>query len=135
MVRRSLSVVLAIAMVAFAAAPAFAQGGASSSLISGTVVDSSGGAIPGASIEAKNAANGTVLTAVSGTNGSFNIPSVPSGTYSVTVTLQGFKTAVFNGVVVAAAQPATIAAKLEVGGVTETVISEHNPQWTFTEVR
>ncbi len=124
MVRRVLAVLSAFAIVVFAAVPAFAQGGATSSSISGTVVDASGGAIPGASIEAKNAANGTLLTAVSGSNGSFNIPAVPSGTYSISVTLQGFKTAVFNGVVVSAVSPATISAKLEVGGVSETVIVE-----------
>lgn len=80
--------------------------------------------MPGVSIEAKNVATGGLFTAVSATNGSFNIPAVPSGTYTVTVTLQGFKTAVFNGVVVSAVAPASISAKLEVGGVSETVVVE-----------
>lgn len=124
MVRRLLSVVIVIAMAAFASTPAFAQGGATSSSISGTVVDASGAAIPGASVEAKNAATGSVFTAVSGSNGTFNIPAIPSGTYNVTVTLQGFKTAVFNNVIVSAVSPASLSAKLEVGGVSETVVVE-----------
>ncbi|OYW00341.1 MAG: hypothetical protein B7X11_04570, partial [Acidobacteria bacterium 37-65-4] len=124
MIRRLLFVVMATAVLALAAVPAFAQGGSTSSSISGTVVDSSGGAIPGASIEAKNTAMGTVLTAVTSSNGTFNIPAVPAGTYTVTVKLDGFKTAIFNGVTVSAVSPASITAKLEVGGVSETVTVE-----------
>lgn len=124
MLKRLLSVVLAATLVVFAASPALAQGGASSSSISGTVLDTSGGAIPGATIEAKNAATGGLFTAVSSSNGSFSIPAIASGSYTVTVTLQGFKTAVFNGVTVSAAAPATLAVKLEVGGVSETITVE-----------
>ena len=124
MLKRLLSVAVAAALIVLAAAPAFAQGGATSSQIAGTVVDTSGGTIPGATIEAKNAATGGVFTSVSTSNGTFTIPAIPSGTYNVTVTLQGFKTAVYNGVTVTAAQPATLAVKLEVGGVSETVTVE-----------
>lgn len=105
------------------AVPALAQGGSTSS-IAGTVVDASGGAIPGASIEAKNIGTGAVLTAVSGSTGAFTIASVATGTYTVTVTLQGFKTAVLNGVVVTGGGPASVKAVLEVGGVTEQVVVE-----------
>ncbi len=116
---------MAATLVVFAAAaPVFAQGGTTSSSIAGTVVDTSGGAIPGVSIEARNTANGAVFTAVSGSNGAFNILAVPTGTYTVTVTLQGFKTAIFKEVAVSAVSPASINAKLEVGGVSETVTVE-----------
>ena len=123
MVRRLLSVLLTAALVVSVAIPAFAQGGSASQII-GTVVDASGGTIPGATIEAKNTGTGTILTAVSTSSGSFTIPAVPTGTYSVSVSLQGFKTAVLNGVVVTGGQPASITAKLEVGGVSEQVVVE-----------
>ena len=93
---------LVLAMVV-GAAPAFAQGGATST-IAGTVVDSSGAVVPGADIEAKNVATGTIFTAVSGSDGAFTIPAVPPGTYTVTVTLMGFKTAVLNDVIASVAQ-------------------------------
>ena len=49
------------------------------------------------------------------------MPSLPVGTYEVSVTLEGFKTFVVKDVVITAAQGAGVNAKLEVGGVTETV--------------
>jgi hypothetical protein len=123
MVRKLLSVGVLAAMFLFASVPAFAQGSSTSS-ISGTVIDASGAAIPGASIEAKNAATGTVFTAVTSGQGSFQIPAVPTGNYTVTVKLDGFKTAVLNGVTVTVGQPASVTAKLEVGGMTDTIVVE-----------
>jgi hypothetical protein len=123
MVRKLLSVGVLAAMFVFASVPAFAQGSSTSS-ISGTVIDASGAAVPGASIEAKNAATGTVFTAVSSGQGSFQIPAVPTGNYTVTIKLDGFKTVILNGVTVTVGQPASVTAKLEVGGLTDTVTVE-----------
>ena len=94
-----------------AASPAFAQGG-STSTIAGTVTDTSGAVVPGADIVVKSVTTGTVYNAVSGSDGSFTIPAVPPGTYSVTVTLMGFKTAVLNDVVANVAQVANVKAVL-----------------------
>ena len=113
---------VALALMA-AGATVYAQGGATSS-ISGTVVDSSGGIVPGADVTAKNVATGTVFTAVSGGNGAFSIPAIPSGTYSVTVALMGFKTAVLNGVIANVGVPSTVKAVLELGKLEETVVVE-----------
>src|SRR3954453_22937649 len=118
--RRERTAVLAWAIVIVAAWPLFAQGSATSS-IAGTVVDTSGAGVPGADITATNAANGTSFRAVSSENGSFTIPAVPTGTYVVTVSLQGLKTAVMKDVVVTVAGPASIKATLQIGGVEETV--------------
>ncbi len=102
-------------------ASAFAQGGATST-IAGTVVDSSGLGVPGADIEAKDVATGTVFNAVSGPDGGFVIPAVPSGTYTITVTLTGFKTAILNDVPAVVAQTVTVKAVLELGALEETII-------------
>src|SRR5260221_14587874 len=51
----------------------------------------------------------------------FTIPAVPSGTYTLNVALQGFKTAVLKDVVVTVGQPATVRAGLQPGGGEETV--------------
>jgi hypothetical protein len=61
---------------------------------------------------------------VSGSDGGFTIPAVPVGTYTVTISLTGFKNAVLKGVVVTASQPANVRTKLEVGGLQETVTVE-----------
>ena len=103
--------------------PAFAQG-ASNSSISGVVVDSGGGMIPGATITATNDATAGTSTAVSAANGTFTIPGLIAGKYTVNVSLQGFKTAVLKDVIVTAGAPATVRAILEVGGISETVVVE-----------
>ena len=117
---RTARLVLMGLMLALISVPAFAQGTSTSSL-AGVVVDSSGGALPGATITAKNDNTGATFTTVSSATGDFNIPAMPIGTYSVTVSLQSFKTVVLSDVVLNVGVPATVRATLEVGDVTETV--------------
>src|SRR6187399_3761061 len=93
---------------------AYAQGGTSQTL-SGTVVDTSGAVIPGADIVAKHVATGISTTAVSNSEGIFSIASLPIGSYTVTVTLSGFKTVVVSGVVLTSGAGASVKAVLEVG--------------------
>jgi hypothetical protein len=120
---RRRSVVLSMAlMLTLIGASAFAQGGTSS--ITGVVEDQGGGVIPGATVVATNNATSGNFQAVSGTDGGFTIPALPVGTYTVSVSLQGFKSAVVPNVVVTAGQPSNVRVKLEVGGVTETVTVE-----------
>ena len=110
-------VVLFAAVFASFGTPAYAQ----TQTISGTVVDGSGAVIPGADIAAKHAGTGVVSNAVSNTEGQFSLPGMQIGTYTVTVTLQGFKTVVVNNVVLTAGAPASVKATMEVGGVSEQV--------------
>lgn len=110
---------LAVAMTLISA-PVFAQGGASSTL-TGTVVDVSGGVIPGADVTVKNNATGITYTTVSNSDGGFTIPALTNGTYTVTVALMGFKTAVLSAVTVNAGTPASVKVELEVGALTELV--------------
>ena len=113
-------VVLFAAVLASLGNLAYAQGGTTQTL-SGTVVDVSGAVIPGADVAAKHGGTGVVSNAVSNSEGLFSIPSLPGGTYTVSVTLQGFKTAVIQNVVLTAAAGANVKATMEVGGVTEQV--------------
>src|SRR5262245_27726563 len=88
----------AAVILAISTAPAFAQGASGSSSISGTVVDTAGGAIPGASVVVTSNATGTKFEATTNGNGAFSLPALPVGTYTVTVSLQGFKTAAVTDV-------------------------------------
>jgi hypothetical protein len=106
------------------AASAFAQGGGATTSLSGTVTDTSGAVIPGASVAVKSNSTSTQFEAVTNENGHFTVPSVDPGSYSVTVTLMGFKTAVLGDVRVNASTPATVKVTLEVGGITDTVVVE-----------
>jgi hypothetical protein len=113
----------ALLLLALGLSTASAQGGATSS-ITGVVADAQGGVVPGATATAVNDATGGKFTAVSGSDGGFTVPAVPVGTYTVTITLQGFKNAVLKGVRVTAAQPANVRATLEVGGLQDTITVE-----------
>lgn len=101
---------------------AYGQGAATTTALSGLVVDASGAVIPGADIKVKNNATGEQYSAVTGSRGEFTIPALNSGTYTVTVSLMGFKTAVVNDAVVSAAVPGSVRVKLEVGTLEETVV-------------
>ena len=98
-----------------------AQGGSTAASLSGTVVDSSGALIPGADIVVQNDATGIKYSALTGDNGAFTIPVLPGGTYTVTVSLMGFKTSALKNITVNAAVPATVRVVLEVGSLEETV--------------
>ena len=111
-------VLIVLAFVAGTGAAAFAQG--ATSTISGVVLDTGGGAIPGATVIAKDKA-GTTHETVTNTEGVFSIPALSAGTYTVTVSLTGFKTAVVTDVRVVPGTPASVKATLEVGGIEETV--------------
>jgi hypothetical protein len=107
---------LSAALVLAANGVAFAQG---TTTISGTVTDSAGGVIPGAAVVVTNAA-GTAFEAVTNAQGIFNVPAVTAGTYQVTVTLAGFKTSATE-VRVQPGIPASVAVRLEVGDITESI--------------
>jgi hypothetical protein len=111
---------LALAVVAVAGRPAYAQGGATSTL-SGVVVDADGGVVPGATVSVKNNATAVTLNTVTNTSGSFSVPALDAGTYTVTISLQGFKTTVLKDVALQAATPASVKVKLEIGGLSETI--------------
>jgi Carboxypeptidase regulatory-like domain/TonB dependent receptor-like, beta-barrel len=102
------------------AMPAYGQGGAASA-ISGIVQDTAGGVIPGATVSVKSDATGTTFQAVTSSSGAYNVPSLPAGVYTVTISLQGFKTAVITDVRVQSGVPTTVNGVLTVGGVSETV--------------
>ncbi len=115
--------VLALLMVCGSIVHASAQGGATSS-ISGIVVDSTGGVIPGATVTVKNEATNIASEVVTSTNGAFTVPALTVGSYSITVRLSGFKTFVATGVRVSAGAPASVKATLEVGGLEQTITVE-----------
>lgn len=114
------TVFLAIALVAAIGAPAFAQGSIFSRL-SGTVVDSEGLPIPGASVKVKNNATGQEQDLVSGNDGGFTAAQITSGSYSVTVELAGFRTTTLSSVSVAAGIPTAVKVTMQVGTIAENV--------------
>jgi hypothetical protein len=108
-----------LALAVFACLPLVAQVDHAS--LSGTVTDSSGAVIQGARVDTVSAETGFRRQTLTGTAGTYQIPGLPIGTYTVTFTKEGFKPAGFKGVELAVGQPRTIDASLQVGANTETV--------------
>ena len=106
-----------VAVLVFLPAAAFAQ-----SSITGVVRDSSGGVLPGVTIEASSPAliEGS-KTAVTDANGLYRVVDLRPGPYTVTFSLQGFSTLKREGIQLPAEFTATVNAELSVGTLQETV--------------
>src|SRR5471032_1853476 len=113
--KRSVSVLLCTALIAMVSTVAAYGQGVSTSSLSGTIVDSSGGVIPGADVNAKNADTGVEYHTVSDDKGVYQLPAMPPGKYTVTVSLMGFKKDVIPNVVLNIGMQASLRATLEVG--------------------
>ncbi|MGE5243706.1 MAG: TonB-dependent receptor [Betaproteobacteria bacterium] len=111
--------VVAIVAVLGAATSASAQIG---SAIAGVVKDSSGGVLPGVTVEAASPAliEGT-RSGVTDSSGQYRITGLRPGQYTVTFTLTGFRTVKREGITLPAAFTATVNAELQVGQLQETV--------------
>ncbi len=96
----------------------------SSSALSGAVTDPTGAVIVGATVTVKNNATSAEFKAVTTGNGTFTVPALDAGTYTVTVTAAGFKQAIASNVKIDAGTPASVRIGLEVGQTSETVTVE-----------
>jgi hypothetical protein len=93
--------------------------------ILGSVTDAQGAVVAGAHVTVKNVGTGLERTTETSADGSYALPELPIGTYTVTFTLSGFQTSVTTGVVVdvagerrvdAAMKPGQVSTKVEVSG-------------------
>src|SRR5688500_10442826 len=89
--------------------------------IQGRVVDASGGAIPGATVEVLNLATGVVTPTTTNEQGSYRVPFLIPGVYRITVALEGFSKFVSDGIELHVDDVLTVDASLKVGTLAETV--------------
>ena len=89
--------------------------------ILGTVTDVTGAWVSGATVKIKNVNTGLERTTQTSTDGSYAMPELPIGTYSVTITQTGFQTSVTSNVAVDVAAEKRVDATLKPGKVTELV--------------
>ena len=93
----------------------------SNATLSGTVSDAAKAFIPGATITATNTATGVVSTAVSNETGTYNIPSLLPGVYTVSAELPGFQIRTFTDVRLGNAAQVRLNFTLEVAALNTTV--------------
>ena len=73
------------------------------------------------SVIVKNNALGTSRTVVTNGDGAWSLPAMEPGMYTVTISLEGFKTLTVTDVRLLAATPGTLRNTLEVGALTDTM--------------
>lgn len=99
--------------------PMFAQGFGS---IQGTVADSSGAVIPGASVVAIQVSTGQTTTVSTNSSGRFIFPQLRPTAYSIQVSYSGFVTYTRQGIILQADQSLMLPIKLTVGS-TQSVVT------------
>src|SRR5579871_1709489 len=92
--------------------------------IYGSILDSSGAAIPKASVTATNVKTGVVLSTISNDSGIYIFPSLLPGEYTVSAELTGFRKAVASAVQLDVGSRISVDLKLEVGTSAESVTVE-----------
>ena len=90
-------------------------------LISGTVRDPSGSAIPEATVSIKNVGTNLVVTVQGGPDGTYFIPQLPVGTYELSAEAKGFKKYIRERVTLNAGDEARVDIAMEIGSTTESV--------------
>ena len=120
LLKTSLTTVAAMVMVCLFTPSATAQ---TTATVAGTVKDAQGGIIPGATVTLVSEARGTSLEAQTTSTGDFVFPNIPGDTYTVRVTMDGFKTSERKGVAVTPGDRVAVGTLvLEVGALAETVL-------------
>ncbi|HXM50360.1 MAG TPA: carboxypeptidase-like regulatory domain-containing protein, partial [Pyrinomonadaceae bacterium] len=89
--------------------------------ILGTVTDSSGAAIPGAAVAVKNFNTGLSRTVSTSEDGTYSVPELPIGTYTVTVEKAGFKRGAVTGLKVEVSSELRADVALQTGEVTQVI--------------
>jgi hypothetical protein len=103
------------------AAPALAQSQAANGSIEGTIIDTSGGALPGVTVTITNINTGLERSVVTNDRGLYRAPLLTLGTYRVVAELPGFKKFEQSGITLSVGQTAVVNATLAVGAVSETI--------------
>ena len=108
-----------VAFLVVVASLAFGQVG--NGTITGTVTDPAGAVVAAAAVEAKNTETGVVYRATTTNAGSYTVTDLPVGTYTVSVTVTGFKTYTHSNLTVAATQTLRENVALQIGASSESV--------------
>jgi hypothetical protein len=110
--------ILLMAFVFIACGNASAQ---TTGTLLGIVSDQNGAVVPSATVKAQNTDTGFTVAVKASAEGSYLIPLLPLGHYSISVEVSGFKTFTRSGVLVPVGQDIRVDVKMEVGEVSQTV--------------
>lgn len=109
----------AVALLSLLLSGPLAHAQVARSQFNGTVTDTAGGVLVGATVVATNVETNVASTATTTAAGVYVIPYLPNGLYRINVTAEGFRPAVANDVTLRAAQTLTIDFQMSVDALTE----------------
>jgi hypothetical protein len=109
--------VMALLVLLATSGPALAQ----NAQFIGTLRDSGGGVLPGATVSARNEETGLTRTAVTDGAGEYLLPALPPGRYSLAAELQGFTTETRQGLILVIEQTVVADFTLKPAALAETV--------------
>src|SRR5947209_7176931 len=89
--------------------------------ILGTATDKNGAVIPNATVTVANPETGVSRTTTSNQDGLYNVPDLPAGSYSVTISAAGFSQEVADKIKVAVGQQQTVNFDLKIGAASERI--------------
>lgn len=118
------SVVVLCLVVLFSSSVPVALGQDVKGSVRGTVTDEQGAAVPGAEVTISDPSTGFSRSGSTGSDGVYNFPDVPLGTFKIRVAHSGFKASEQVGVVVHASDSLVFNFALKIGAVTESVTVE-----------
>ncbi|HEV2645682.1 MAG TPA: carboxypeptidase-like regulatory domain-containing protein [Acidobacteriaceae bacterium] len=95
--------------------------------LSGTIADSTGAVVPGARVLVHNDETGNERHLTTATDGRYAAPSIPVGTYTITVTAAGFAEQVRTGIALSIGQSQAVDLTLSLAGVAQNVTVEDHP--------
>ncbi len=118
--RDYLVVLLSITLSVLMAAGCYGQAVAVAE-VHGQVSDASHSAVPGAQVKMIQTATQYVRVATTGADGTYSLPNLPVGPYTLEVAATGFKTYVQSGIILQVGSSIQLNAALQVGSVTENI--------------
>ena len=125
--RRTATIVTTLLLLTISGSAA-AQTAGGTGVISGTVTDNTKAMLPGVTVTVSGSAAMGTPSAVTRENGTFRVPSLPPGEYTVQFELTGFGTVIREGIRVGVGFTATVNVDLNVAGVSESVtVSGQSP--------
>ena len=106
---------------------------AATGALTGTISDTSGAVVPGATVTVTRNETGEARLVVSESDGSFRLPLLDPGTYMINVQKTGFKTATQSNVQVLVTETNVVNISLEPGAIQQTVSVSASEQMVQTE--
>ena len=121
MIHKTTRLIVATAVLVLSPLVSVARAQGTTATIVGTITDSSGGALPGTLVTARNADTGLARSVPAGADGAYRLEFLPIGNYVVEAVLDGFKTAHRSGIALRVSDTVRVDVALELGALAEMV--------------